>query len=110
MPESAQTNLTPQTGLIPRITPKDARDSSGRQMNYIDLIQWPAMVVTVIAAWLVAAQHKRKREYGFWVFLFSNVLWVIWGLHDGAYALIALQVALAGLNVRGAWKNDSASG
>jgi len=42
--------------------------------------------------------------------LFSNVLWVIWGLHDGAYALIALQVALAGLNMRGASKNDPASG
>ena len=78
-------------------------------MDYIDLIQWPAMVATVIAAWLVGSQNKRKREYGFWVFLFSNVLWVIWGLHDEAYALIALQVALAALNIRGAWKNDPAS-
>jgi len=77
-------------------------------MDYINLIQWPAMVATVVAAWLVASQ--RKREFGFWCFLFSNVLWVIWGLHDGAYALIALQVALAGLNMRGASKNDPASG
>ena len=60
-------------------------------MDYINLIQWPAMVATVVAAWLVASQHKRKREFGFWCFLFSNVLWVSWGLHDGAYALIALQ-------------------
>ena len=33
-------------------------------MDYIDLIQWPAMVATVVAAWLVASQHKRKRELG----------------------------------------------
>lgn len=79
-------------------------------MEYIDLIQWPAMVATVVAAWLVASQNKRKREFGFWCFLFSNVLWVIWGLHDAAYALIALQIALAALNIRGAWKNDPASG
>lgn len=79
-------------------------------MDPIDLIQWPAMIATVVAAWLVASQHKRKREFGFWFFLFSNVLWVIWGLHDQAYALIALQVALAALNIRGAWKNDPASG
>ena len=79
-------------------------------MEYIDLIQWPAMVATVVAAWLVASQKKRKREFGFWCFLFSNVLWVIWGLHDHAYALIALQIALAGLNIRGAYKNDPASG
>lgn len=79
-------------------------------MDPLDLLQWPAMAATVVAAWLVASQHKRRREAGFWVFLASNVLWVIWGLHDGAYALIALQVALAGLNVRGARKNEPASG
>jgi hypothetical protein len=77
-------------------------------MDYVDLIQWPAMVATVVAAWLVASQHKRKRELGFWCFLFSNGLWVIWGLYDEAYALIALQVALAALNMRGAFKNDPA--
>ena len=79
-------------------------------MEYVDLIQWPAMVATVVAAWLVASQHKRKRGFGFWCFLVSNVLWVIWGLHDAAYALIALQISLAALNIRGAWKNDPASG
>ena len=78
-------------------------------MEYVGLIQWPAMVATVVAAWLVASQHKRKREYGFWVFLLSNVLWVIWGLYDKAFALIALQIALAALNIRGARKNDPAS-
>ena len=75
-------------------------------MDYMNLIQWPAMLVTVVSAWLVASQAKRKREIGFWCFLLSNVLWVIWGVHDHAYALIALQIALAGLNVRGAYKNE----
>jgi hypothetical protein len=75
-------------------------------MDYLDLLQWPAMLVTVIAAWLVASQAKRRREFGFWCFLGSNVLWVIWGWHDHAYALIALQLALAALNIRGAQKND----
>ena len=72
----------------------------------MDLLQWPAMVVTVVAAWLIASQAKRKREAGFWCFLLSNVLWIIWGVHDHAYALVALQVALAALNVRGAHKNE----
>jgi hypothetical protein len=75
-------------------------------MAALDLIQWPAMVVTVVSAWLVASQAKRKRELGFWCFLLSNVLWIIWGWHDQAYALIVLQVSLAILNVRGAYKND----
>ncbi|MES2355905.1 MAG: hypothetical protein V4568_16200 [Pseudomonadota bacterium] len=75
-------------------------------MDLIDLMQWPAMAVTVYAAWLVASQSKRKREIGFWCFLLSNALWVIWGWHDKAYALIGLQICLAFLNIRGAYKND----
>ena len=78
-------------------------------MDYLNLIQWPAMLVTVVSAWLVASQAKRKREIGFWCFLLSNILWVIWGLHDHAYALIALQIALAVLNIRGAYKNEPES-
>lgn len=64
------------------------------------------MAVTVLGAWLVASQSQRRRTIGFWVFLASNVLWMVWGWHDGAYAVIALQVALAALNMRGVFKND----
>ena len=75
-------------------------------MDLLDLLQWPAMAVTVLAAWLVASQSKHRRGAGFWVFLASNVLWIAWGWHDGAHALIALQIALAALNIRGAFKNE----
>jgi hypothetical protein len=79
-------------------------------IDVLHQLQWPAMMVTVVAAWLTASQAKRKREYGFWLFLVSNVLWVVWGWHDGAYALIALQVALAILNFRGVYKNEPHTG
>lgn len=79
-------------------------------MSYLDYLQWPAMAVTVAAAWLVASQAKRKREIGFWCFLLSNVLWIVWGWHDEAHALVVLQFALAALNMRGAYKNEPASG
>ena len=75
-------------------------------MEYINYLQWPAMIVTVIAAWLIASQAKHKRLIGFWCFLLSNVLWVIWGWSTQAYALIVLQVALAVMNVRGVAKNE----
>ena len=77
-------------------------------MQYLDLIQWPAMVVTVTAAWFVASQSRQRRKIGFWVFLVSNVLWVIWGWHAHAYALITLQLCLAVMNIRGERKNASA--
>ena len=72
----------------------------------LDAIQWPAMATTLFAAWLVASQSRRKRSLGFWCFLASNLLWVAWGWHDSAYALIALQFGLFALNVRGARKNE----
>ncbi len=75
-------------------------------MEPLDLIQWPAMLASVLAAWLVASQAKRRRLYGFWWFMLSNVLWVAWGWHTKAWALIVLQLALAILNIRGAKKND----
>jgi hypothetical protein len=75
-------------------------------MQWVALIQWPAMVATLAAAWLVASTSKHRRMIGFWVFLASNVLWIAWGWHDEAYALIALQVGLAAMNIRGVHKNE----
>lgn len=76
-------------------------------MDFLDLVQWPAMLVTLVAAWLVASRSTQRREAGFWVFLLSNALWIVWGWHTGALALIALQVGLAALNIRGAIKTEA---
>ena len=70
-----------------------------------NFLQWPAMIATLLSAWLVASQTKHKRGLGFWIFILSNILWVLWGWHDGAYALIAMQFGLLLLNIRGAVKN-----
>jgi hypothetical protein len=74
-------------------------------MDWLDLVQWPAMAVTVVSAWMVGSQRKWQRNEGFWLFLISNALWVIWAAHDRAYALILLQLCLATLNLRGIYKN-----
>jgi hypothetical protein len=74
----------------------------------LDTLQWPAMVVTVAATWLVASRSRARRTAGFWLFLASNALWAIWGWHAHALALIALQFCLAALNIRGVLKNDPA--
>ncbi|PRA34196.1 hypothetical protein [Pseudomonas poae] len=74
-------------------------------MDSLDWLQWPAMFVTVISAWLIGSQQPRRRMIGFWGFIVSNVLWVVWGWPAQAYALIILQIALFGLNLRGFKKN-----
>jgi hypothetical protein len=76
-------------------------------VDWLGAIQWPAMVVTLIAAWLVASTKKERREAGFWWFIASNILWIVWGWHTHAWALIALQVGLFVMNLRGAKKNES---
>lgn len=95
-----------QSGLLRKgtITPDDA---AGRPMDFLDVMQWPAMAVTLLASWLVASQRPGKRNAGFWWFLVSNALWVAWGWHAGAHALIALQVGLAAMNIRGALKTEN---
>ena len=75
-------------------------------MPTLDLVQWPAMLVTVAAAWFVASTQKRRRHVGFWLFIASNVLWVVWGIYAHAFALITLQVCLAAMNIRGASKSE----
>jgi len=74
--------------------------------QWLSLLQWPAMLVTVTAAWFVASSSKTRRQVGFWLFLGSNALWVVWGFYSAAPALVVLQIGLAAMNIRGAMKND----
>jgi len=73
----------------------------------IDFLQWPAMVITLCAAFLVGARRANRRILGFYTFILSNALWIIWGVHDGAWALIALQAGLLAMNVRGIFRNET---
>lgn len=54
--------------------------------DWIEMLQWPAMLVTVLASWLVASRDDARRHAAFWVFLLSNLLWVVWGWHTGSTA------------------------
>jgi hypothetical protein len=78
------------------------------RVTLLDLTQWPAMLVTVIAAWFVASTQRSRRRIGFWLYLASNALWIAWGFHSNAYALIVLQICLAAMNVRGERKAATA--
>ena len=60
----------------------------------------------MLGAWLVASKSEAARAWGFWVYLASNSLWIVWGWHSGGWALVALQFGLVAMNIRGAVKND----
>jgi hypothetical protein len=75
--------------------------------GFLDFLQWPAMAVSLFAAFMIGSKKAGKRVFGFWMFILSNILWIIWGVHDEAWALISLQVALMAMNIRGIFKNGS---
>jgi len=71
----------------------------------MDFVQWPAMVAIVLASWLVGSQRAERRKKAFVVFIVGNVLWVVWGIYVGAYALALLDMMLCVMNIRGFLKN-----
>jgi len=75
-------------------------------MQWLAFVQWPAMLVTVAAAWLTGSRGEQHRRWGFWTFFLSNALWIAWGIYAHAWALIVLQLFLIVTNVRGAKKNE----
>ena len=77
--------------------------------DWIGLLEWPAMAVTVLAAWCIGSRRPGRRKVGFCCFIASNLLWSVWGLHAQAWALIVLQVVLCLMNLRGWRKNKIAS-
>ncbi|WP_460044530.1 hypothetical protein [Pseudomonas sp. S2_H01] len=75
----------------------------------MDIVQWPAMVVIVLASWLVGSQRAERRKIAFLGFIVGNVLCVIWGLYVEAYALALLDMMLCGMNLRGFLRNNAAT-
>jgi hypothetical protein len=67
------------------------------------------MLVTVGASWYVGSTRKGRRKLGFWLFLLSNLMWSVWGFGAHAYALIALQLFLVVMNLRGLLKCEAES-
>lgn len=70
----------------------------------VQLLQWPALIATAIAAWAVGSRSPRRRAQGFHLFLLGNVLWTVWGVFAAAWAVVVLQAVLAFINIRGARK------
>ena len=76
------------------------------RMDWLGWVQWPAMAVTLLAGWLVASKGRLRRRWGFAMFILSNVLWIVWGWHTQSFALVALQVGLFFMNMRGEEENS----
>jgi hypothetical protein len=69
------------------------------------MISWAAMVATVIAAFMTAANlGPRVTGYGFAVFFLGSVCWLISGIITGEPALTWTNAVLTFLNLFGVWR------
>lgn len=74
--------------------------------DLLALLEWPAMLTSLAAAWWMASREKSKRILAFALLIAGNLMWIAWGWGDGARGLIALNAGLLALNVRGIVKNE----
>lgn len=74
-------------------------------MYLVDLLQWPAMAITSLAAWFMGSTRVKRRIVAFWCFTAGNAMWVIWDASHDAYGLITLEIIMALMNMRGLKKN-----
>ncbi|MDQ1811769.1 hypothetical protein RBA41_00475 [Massilia sp. CCM 9210] len=72
------------------------------------LLEWPAMAISLAAAWWMGSKKPGKRIVAFSMLIVGNLMWIAWGWGEAAWALIALNVGLLALNVRGIRKNEDA--
>lgn len=69
-------------------------------------LEWPAMAISLAAAWWMGSKQASKRIVAFCMLIAGNLMWIGWGWGEDARALIALNVGLLALNVRGILKNE----
>jgi hypothetical protein len=77
-------------------------------MDFLALLEWPAMAISLAAAWWMGSRKPGKRIAAFCMLIVGNLLWIGWGWGEDARALIALNLGLLALNVRGILKNEDA--
>lgn len=76
--------------------------------DILAMLEWPAMAISLVAAYLLGSIDPTKRIVAFIMLIIGNLMWIGWGWGDDAKALIALNVGLMALNVRGIFKNEEA--
>ncbi len=64
------------------------------------------MAISLASAWWMGSKQPKKRIMAFCMLIVGNLMWIAWGWGEAAWALIALNIGLLALNVRGIVKNE----
>lgn len=69
----------------------------------VDLLQWAGCVTGVLGSALLA-WRSRWSGWGFVVYLFSNALWIVFGVMTNAPGLVVMQCVFTATSVLGVWQ------
>ena len=73
--------------------------------SILPLIQYPAAALTIVGYWCVGDKLEIIRKTGFVMGLFGNIVWILYGLFPVQYGLIATNVVIFALGIRGYTNN-----
>ena len=68
-----------------------------------EILQWSGCVTGVLGSALLACRSKWS-GWGFALFLFSNGLWIDYGILTHTFGLIVMQVAFTVTSIIGIWR------
>lgn len=58
----------------------------------LHFLQWPALVLAIAGAPLVASGIQRRVYVGFTLWLASNLCWIVWALSTATWSVLLMQV------------------
>jgi len=68
-------------------------------MSYLDLLSWAGCIFLLYGLKLIGD----KKRLGFYIALWAEFLWIVWGLITHAHALVAMSVVITLMYVRAIW-------
>lgn len=69
----------------------------------VSILQWVGCGLAVIGSFLIALRGKRP-DVGFWLYLISNIVWIVYGDLTHAPGLITMQVVFLLTNALGIYR------
>jgi hypothetical protein len=72
----------------------------------INIIQWSAMLTGIVGAIMVAGKFgERVSGWGFLIFVFSSIAWVVFGVIKGEPPLAIQNAVLLAVNLFGVYRH-----
>ena len=78
---------------------------SGNLLAVSSLCQWPGMALGLLGAVLVAGTDRKRRRWGFALWVGSNAFWIVNAVGSGTWGLVIMQICFLATSGLGWWNH-----